>query len=260
MLPRGADFKFGAIWISSFFAFTPISAEAAPQVLALIATDQPVSLHCEGAFCTASLPTICIQPERRQPGAGRSYRLANGQSLTVQGERGTKSVSNGVQLISKRTHVAVEVRIPRSFISDLGNPAVRVGEGVSAVPVPDASDLQPIDTEELALATGPRRAVATEMVDRESARIPAVSMTNRLVHLLRAGADHRQSWSEIVADAKARKVSPSAIKYAHTMHDVCTFFLETRLSDSFRACIGMLIDEVMDYLNVDLELVLKSDG
>ena len=41
---------------------------------------------------------------------------------------------------------------------------------------------------------------------------------------------------------------------------VCTFFLENRLSDSFRACIGMLIDEAMDYLNVDLELVLKSDG
>ena len=258
MHSRGADFGFGAILISSFYAISPLSAQAAPQVLALIATDQPVSLYCEDAVCTASLPTICIQPERRQPGDGRDYRLADGQSLTVQGDRGTISVSTDVQLITKRTHVAVEVRIPRSFIIDLRNPKVRVGEGVSAVPVPDATDLRPIATKELALATGPRRAVATKMVDREPARTPAVSMTNRLVNLVRAGADHRQSWSEIVADAKARKVAPAAIRYAQTMHDVCDFKLDAGINESFRTCIGELNDEAMDYLNVDLEVVLKS--
>jgi hypothetical protein len=248
------------MWIAAFFAWAPYSAEAAPQVLALIATDRPVALHCEGAYCAADLPTICVQPERRHPGAGREYVLAGGQALTVEGDGGAKSVSREVRLVSKRTHVAIALRIPRATIGDLAHPVVRIGEGVSAVPVPDESDSRPIDAEELAQATGPRRAVATRMVDREPARIPAVSMTNRLVHLVRAGADHGRTWARIVADAKTRKVSAWAIEYAQTMHDTCVFFRENRLSDSFRACIETLNDEAMDYLNVDLERVLKSGG
>ena len=238
---------------------TPSKSPAAPQVLALIATDQPVTLHCGGTHCAANLPTICIQPERRTPNVGRAYRLIHGQSITVVGDRGTKAVFADVRLVAKRSHVAVAVSISRALIGDLKNPRLLVGRGISAVPVPDATDLRPIHEKELAHAMGPRRAIATQMVDLEPARIPAVSMTNRLANLVQAGANRRQSWAKILADAKARNVSTAAIKYAHTMHDVCMYKLDAGITENLPMCIGELNDEAMYYLNVGLEAVLKSD-
>lgn len=258
MLPRRLDTGAGWFLLAGFAAIAPLPAAAAPQVLALIATDRPVALHCEGAMCTASLPTLCLQPERRAPRAGRDYRLAANQALTLVGNGKTRSIAEGFHLIAKRTHVAVEIRIPRTLIAGLANPAILVGAGVSAVPVGAADDPRPMNADELALAIGPRRAVATVLVDRDPARIPAVSMTNRLANLVSANGEDRQRWSEIVADAKARKVSAAAIDYAKIMHDLCGFKLRNRLVGSLPSCLAALNDEAMDYLNGELEPALKT--
>ena len=47
--------------------FAALPAQAAPQLLALIATGQPVVLQCERTQCIAELPALCLQPERRAP-------------------------------------------------------------------------------------------------------------------------------------------------------------------------------------------------
>lgn len=258
MLPPRLDTRTGLFLLAGIAAVMPLPAAAAPQVLALIATDRPVALNCQGASCTASLPTLCLQPERRAPQAGRDYRLAAGQWLSLVGEGKARAIKQGFRLVAKRTHVAIEVSIPRTLVAGLDNPAIRIGEGVSVVPLAVASDLRPLRPAETALATGPRRAIATMLVDHDPERMPAVRMTNRLVNHLSAGGEGDTGWAAIVADARARKVSGAAIHYAQLTRKLCAFKLRNRLAESLGACLAALNDDAMEYLNADLEPALKT--
>ena len=249
----------GPTLLAGIAALAPPAA-AAPQILALIATDRPVALHCAGAVCTASLPTLCLQPERRAPQAGRDYRLAEGQSLSLLGNGGTRKITRDYRLIARRTHVAVEVRIPREMAAGLGTPSVAVGGNVSAIPVPRPDDERALGKAEIARATGARRAIADRLVDREPLRMPAVRMTNRLANALAAGAEADARWDAILADARARNVSEPAIAHARLAYDLCKFKVANRLADSLGACLGGINDDAMEYLNGDLEPVLKTGG
>ncbi len=166
---------------------------AAPQVLALIATGQPVALQCDAAECRVELPTLCLQPERRAPQAGRGYRLADGQSVvlsgrTADGARVSIPLSREIRFQAMRTHVTVEARIAREVLvrHGLARPAIGVGQAVTVVPVAAASDERPLTAHEVAEAAGARRALAIALVDRDAERMPAVRLTNRLIHALPA--------------------------------------------------------------------------
>ncbi len=258
-MPRPTlDAGVGLALLAGIAALAPLPAAAAPQVLALIATDGPVALHCAGATCTASLPSLCLQPERRAPQAGRDYRLAEGQSLTVLGNDGTRQITQGYRLIAKRTHVAVEVRIPHDLVAGLGAPAIAVGKNISAIPVPRADDMRAIGKAEIERAVGERRAIADRLIDQEPVRMPAVRMTNSLINAVAAGAEADRSWGAILADARARNVSDAAIAYARLTYDLCKFKLANRLGKSLGGCLGGINDDAMEYLNSDLEPALKT--
>ena len=142
-----AKFKFDGgilvIWIVCAALLGASEARAAPQVLALIATDQPVALTCDATECRAELPTLCLQPERRAPQAGRGYRLADGQSVMLSG-RGAGGaivsipVSREIRFVARRTHVTVEARIAREVLARHGlvRPTIAVVQAVTVVPSP----------------------------------------------------------------------------------------------------------------------------
>ena len=149
-------------------AFAASGASAAPQVLALFSTDRPVALACEGEVCRAELPTLCLQPGRRVPQPGRGYRLAEGQSLTLTGRgAGENQVSvaldREVFVTAARTHVSVEVSVPRAIVDRYGleDARIAIGETAAAVPVAAADDLRRQTAGEIAWATGEARRLAT---------------------------------------------------------------------------------------------------
>ncbi len=257
-MPRPTcDTAIGMAFVAGIVALAP-PATAAPQILALIATDRPVALHCAGPACSAILPTLCLQPERRAPQPGREYRLAEGQSLSLLGNGQRRKITQGYRLIARRTHVAVEVRLPRAMTAGIESPAIAIGRNLSVLPVPRLDDETSLGEVEIAYATGARRAIADRLVDRERLRMPAVRMTNRLVNQHATGARADERWSEILADAKARSVAEAAIAHARFTYDLCKFKVANRLAPSLGACLGGINDDAMAYLNSALEPALKT--
>ena len=245
-------------------AFAASGAAAAPQVLALFSTDRPVALACEGGTCRAELPTLCLQPGRRVPRPGRFYRLANGQSLTVVG-RGSNgkeisvALDREIEVTAARTHVSVEVSVPRAIVDRYGleDARIAVGETAAAVPVAAADDLRPQTAGEIAWATGEARRLATAIVDREPDRMPAVRLMTRISNALTTG-DRDALWASMVSDAKRDGVSAAAIGFARFNYDLCKFKTANRIVASFRQCLRGLSDDSMEFLNTDLEKALGS--
>ena len=232
-------------------------AAAAPQVLALISTERPAPLACRGAYCTAELPAVCLQPERRVPQPGRGYRLAAGQAVTLVGGAPRKLAAE-VRLTARRSHVAVEISIPRALAAGIADPAVHIGAGVSAIPVPVPGDARSQTAAEIAEAVGPRRRLARALVDDDPLRMPAVRMTKEAANRIRAGGDADRSWAEIVADARARGVPEAAVETARFMRRLCAFKLEHGLAGTLTGCLAGLDDDAMSYLGARLEDALQA--
>ena len=239
-------------------------AAAAPQVLALFSTDRPVALACAGDVCVAELPTLCLQPGRRAPQPGRGYRLAEGQSLTLIGRGpGGREVSvaldREISVAAARTHVAVDVSVPRALVERLGlrDARIAVGEAIAAVPVAAADDPRPQTAGEIAWATGEARRLAAAIVDRDPDRMPAVRLMTRISNVLPAD-DADALWASMVGDAERDGVSDAAIRFARFNYDLCKFKTENRIVATFRECLRGLSGDSMEYLNEDLERALGS--
>ncbi len=245
-------------------AFAASGADAAPQVLALFSTDRPVALACDGGTCRAEMPTLCLQPGRRAPRPGRGYRLAEGQGVALVGRRrdGTEMsipLGHEVAVTAARTHVSVEMSIPRALIDKYGfeTAGIGIGEVVAAVPVADPDDLRPQTAGEVAWAAGEARRLAAAIVDREPDRMPAVRLMTRISNALPAGnAD--AVWASMVGDAKRDGVSDTAIGFARFNYDLCKFKTANRIVATFRECLRGLSGDSMEYLNEDLEKALGA--
>lgn len=273
-----AKFKFDGgilvLWVAcAAFLGTGLGAgesRAAPQVLALIATGQPVALQCNAAECRAELPTLCLQPERAAPRVGRGYRLADGQSVVLSGRTADGAMvsiplSREIRFAARRTHVTVEARIAREVIARLGlaEPVIQVGTAVTVIPVPAARDERPQTAYEIAAATGVRRSLAIALVDRDAERMPAVRLTNRLINALPADgkADpglRRRLWTRVLDGARQGGISAGALERARFNVSHCTFNADNGLAPSLRRCLQGFNDDTMEYLNTDLESALKT--
>ena len=58
-------------------------AMAAPQILGLVATNDPVPMQCEDGACTALLSAFCLQEKRLPPDFETLYRPAAAGSVTL---------------------------------------------------------------------------------------------------------------------------------------------------------------------------------
>ena len=253
---------------ATFFAAT--QAQAAPQLLALIATDQPVALQCDATRCFAELPSLCLQPERSAPQAGRAYRLAQGQSVMLTGRSANGvpvsiPIAQGIEFAAARTHVAVAVSIPHETVRRLGltHPAIQVGDGVTMVPAASAHDNTPQSLADIAQATGYRRLLATEYIDRDDERMPAVRLTNQLINLFPA---HRQSdlalgdrlWKTVIESSKVSHIPAAAIKRARFNFDLCRSIVRRGDPQTLPGCLKGFNDDSMEYMNTELESALKA--
>src|SRR5258706_119689 len=59
------------------------AAQAAPQVLGLVASIRPTPMQCTAAGCRADLSAFCLQQQRPDPGLGTAYRPAPNAAITL---------------------------------------------------------------------------------------------------------------------------------------------------------------------------------
>jgi len=211
----------------------PLSnASAAPQILALVATDGAVPFICAGATCTAELTSFCLEEARDAPRAGRVYRLVRTSALklVVTTRAGTtRRVAPGPDLrfvVTRRGVAAVRATIDRARLTEMGAArlAIDVGAQVSLLPEARRGDAAPHSAGDIARTTGALRATGTKLVDRAGPDIEAARLINRTINRLPAAgkstpAGRIAAWR--AARGAARSATPVGIARAKLIYRQC---------------------------------------
>ena len=230
----------------SLTAIAPLPAQAAPQILGLIASTDPVPMTCVSGTCTAEFSSVCLQEHRPTPSTGTVYRPAKGThvTLTVTGPDGVilrLPVAAALSFVSLRQFSAVKVSLPEATVRQLGDGVARlsVSAGASVIPVAIAGDSNPQSVAEIARYTGPLRALAERAFERDGARVNATRILNQMVNRLPEGGNARIEqvgplWQQTVA-ADVPEDTRKFLK--HAVSD-CRETLRTGVMSDLRSCLS----------------------
>ncbi len=232
------------------------AVQAAPQSLALVATERAVELTCEGGACGAEFSTFCLQMDRFSPRPGTPYRLAGGEIRLVGIAEGGRRVGldarRYLKFDSLRTHLALRISITRQQIDRLGleRVAVTVGENATLVPDEIAVDA---DADLAMLARG-LRPLGSLIVDENRQRMAAARITNRLINALpatgRGDADAGATpWRRAAGEAENAGAAPEAVVMARKSLAFCRFAESRAILGGLRRCLQAEHDKFLDFLN-----------
>ena len=232
------------------------AVQAAPQSLALVATERAVELTCEGSACGAEFSTFCLQMDRFSPRPGTPYRLAGGKIRLVGTAEGGRRVEldarRYLRFESLRGHLALRISIARQEIDRLGleRVAVAVGENATLVPDEIAEDA---DADLAMLARG-LRPLGSLIVDENRQRMAAARITNRWINALpasgRGDADAGAApGRRAVGDAENGAAAPVAVAMARKSLAFCRFAESRAILGGLRRCLQAEHDGFLDFLN-----------
>ncbi len=232
-------------------------AQAAPQILGLVATLGPTPLVCENGICRAEFSSFCLQQERDIPHTNWKYEFGPGEqpSLVLQMPDGSeRRIAAGphAKVRAPRGFAAVEIAVPQEIIASFGavSVALDIGASVNVVPVAQPGDDSPISEQEKALAAGPLRQAGRRIVDRDPEVVLTARVLNGMINALPKtihvgeGAKARL-WNRSLAsglvpgEAEARTV-------ARTEYDSCWQNLPVSFGiESVRHCLQVRHDAIM---------------
>ena len=167
-------------------------AAAAPQILALVATNGAKELQCDGDVCVAEFTTMCLQEERRVPVSGTEHTILEGSEITVEFTRPDGTVlpvaasTLAPRLATLRGQMAMEIGLQRRLFADYGaaSAAISVGPQAFLVPRPVAGDPEPITLAEIERVTGRHTTVARGFHHDLATELAVVRITSELINAL----------------------------------------------------------------------------
>lgn len=200
---------------AALLSFFGAPAAAAPQILGLVATAEPIPLHCADGECSALLSAFCLQERRRPPDLDTAYAPAPGTAVTL-----TVTLADGAsqrldaaalaRFESRDGFAALRIGVPGAILpAGAVSVAVEVGPRAAALPVAIADDPDPLSADEIALATGPWRLAAEAVFEGGSEAASAADLTARLINALPVRGDiaagaRQELWQRLAsADAPA---------------------------------------------------------
>lgn len=259
--------------LAALVALGPGAAQAAPQALALVATNGKVGLTCGARECSAEVTSFCLDAGRFAPPRGTEYRVAGGGQIRLIGttEDGRDLVLDArshLRFESARRHLAVRVSVDRAALEALGvdRIEIEIAENVALLPVPRRGDPDPITESEAALLTGPLRYLGSLVVDGNPARMQAARVTSRMINLLppRGGAEAAGGkggealWRRATAASGPDSLSPAARKRARGAFELCRFVGNVGGPSSLRRCLQEQHDGFVDFLNSKFWKAVKT--
>lgn len=171
-------------------------AQAAPQILGLVATAEPIPMQCRNGACTALLSAFCLQERRLAPEFGTVYEPAQDGSVTL---AVVDSLGNAVRLdaaglVEFRSHYGYTAMWARLSLPLPGGlepaaVAIEVGPRVSMLPRRIAGDPDALTAAEIAVATGSLRLAAEAVFEGDADTARAARLTARLINALPVSGD-----------------------------------------------------------------------
>lgn len=242
-----------------FIMASAVPAGAAPQILALLATDGAVPLTCRDGACTGEFSGFCLQRKRPDPAPGTQYRAAGGEVTLVltdaDGNTRRMPADDHLSIEARRSYTAVRIAVEQTLLEEWNavSLALEIGERVALVPVPAALDPDPQTVAEIALALGPQRALGDLILEKSPVETGAVTLTNRMIGGLPPGRTDARTrntlWSRVVAPSAAAFPRDS-VSRASSIYRRCLAKVEAGSFYSLRHCLEIGHDALMIDLNV----------
>ncbi len=236
--------------------------QAEPQILGMIAQNDPIPLTCAGGECTAEVSSFCMEPDRSAPIHETAYRPAEGADLALvitreDGSEERLAPDDIVSFHNVRGYASVRVRVAEETLARLGAQSVSldVGRLVSMLPVPNEKYRRPHEPEEIALALGTRRLAGERIVDEGGARTDAALLMSRLINALpkREGVDAhaREGLWQAVIEAKDLDDGAGwrAARLAKGEYESCLGRIQTVEQMTLRRCLERHHDFLIWQLN-----------
>jgi len=239
-------------------------AQAAPQVLGIVASNGPVPLACDDGGCRADLSSFCLQQPRQNPGRGQSYIPLEGADIALIGRDaagGTVRLAAAPYLNfnTDRGFTAIEVTLPPDKLAVLGlsDLAIEIGEKVSLLPAAAAGDSDPQTVAEIALATGQYRDKGAEFFDHVGESGDAIRLANRMINALPAhdrgaGDSDGRVLEAAIATPAGQTADGKGVALARQMYASCQHKVDvTHHIATMRACLEGSHDRLVVNTNID---------
>lgn len=240
-------------------------AEAAPQMLGVVASAEPKPLYCANGTCTVEFSAFCLQEERDIPPWGTVYSLLDTDAITLQAAMpdGTvvrRTVGDVARITSARGHWAVTIAVPQSLVEDLGatRAGIAVGELVSLVPEPVAGDPDPLTPDEIAYAAGTLRAAASPLTDGDEPLAVAAGLVNDMINAMpeayteayTQGASPGESlWERTVGERPGLDGADPGVRRAAKSYQDCRGTVAPGDRANLRRCLEINHDGFMSEIN-----------
>ena len=240
----------------------PLSdALAAPQLLGVVATAEPISMTCAEGDCTVELSAFCLERDRAMPQDGMPYQLLDPSKITLvitneDGETHRVAAAPYVRIASERNFYAVKLSLAESSARELGaaHLAVAVAPQLILVPQAAANDPQPITEEEVAKVRDLRRGIAASFFDQDSRDMAEVRIMNRLINALPIEdrvdlATSGTIWRKVVGEAYQLDQQDPVIAEVASFYSSCRLGTNNPWPPTLRRCLQMSHDAIMGGIN-----------
>jgi len=244
--------------------FVASGAEAAPQILGIVASNGPLPLICDGGHCRADLSTFCLQQPRANPDRRQAYALAADSTVAVVGTNAAGEIvrlpiSAAARFVSDRGFTSVEVSVPAERVAELEFTSVGivVERGATLLPVETADDPNPQSSEEKSIALGAYRQQGEKFFDDSGESADAIRLTNVMINQLPKHQRHKTDTDGHLLTAAleteaAMLAVPAALDLAQSTHDNCIAKVDiTHHIDNMRSCLQGSHDRLVVNTNID---------
>ena len=259
-------------WLLALAAALSFSlpATSAPQILLSVGSEETIPMRCDGHLCEAEIATICLQTDRSDPARGTPYALLDPKTLKIVAEgRGGQTVqvplARGHRIVAARGHTAVRLTIPRALLQrrGLARPALRLKGNAIFAPEPMDGDNDPQSDADIALARTTLRMIAAKVIHHQADRSQAAGVILGAINSLPRNrpptpAERATAETQLLSAAMPENVSKMVKEAVDHCKSLGTTFIKREPLFSYRGCLTVNHDTMLEELYMDYRLILKS--
>ncbi|MGJ3259009.1 MAG: hypothetical protein ACFE0S_05345 [Rhodospirillales bacterium] len=245
----------------------PAAAQAAPQLLGVIATSSPLKLQCDGNTCAVELSTFCLQSERDTPDRHHVYSVHDFSKFSViaegAGGRERALPLGAAKVRAERGYTAARLEFSVRGLAgrDLTAKALAVAEGGVLVPMPVPGDPNPIRDGEVEHAMTSLHPVADRIFKLHGTEFEAIKVVSRVLSETPAQGrlkkhDRENLWQNTFGKTARESIGPGMHRAADVV-GYCQYRTSQGRFFSVRRCLEQRLDGMMMNLNTDYWKAVK---